>query len=266
MNLILSVAAGYNWRQLKVFVKSLRKYYNDKALLILNNIDLELKNNLQKFSIDYIVDKNIVASDCYQSRYKLYYNYLNSNKKNNYNNVLITDSRDVFFQNNPFSFFYNNKLNFFLENELIKNSSVNSKWISRTVGKKFLKNLKNNYISNCGQIIGEYQHVLNYCNEMDRNIFLFKYKPSFHSIVFKRKINAWDQGIHNYLVYSNILKNIGFYSNKEGNVANLCFNKNFNFNSSKKLINDHGYEYSIVHMYDRFINYFDKIVSEIEKL
>ena len=40
------------------------------------------------------------------------YDYLNNNK--GYQKVLLTDSRDVFFQNNPFNFLYKKNLNFFL--------------------------------------------------------------------------------------------------------------------------------------------------------
>ena len=46
MNLILSAAAGYNWSQLEIFVKSLRKIYTDKVVLILNNPNIELINQL----------------------------------------------------------------------------------------------------------------------------------------------------------------------------------------------------------------------------
>jgi hypothetical protein len=42
MNLILSVAAGYNWPQLEIFVRSLRKFYSEKVLLILNKPNIEL--------------------------------------------------------------------------------------------------------------------------------------------------------------------------------------------------------------------------------
>ena len=79
MNLILSVAAGYNWAQLEIFIKSLRKTYSEKVLLILTNPSLELINRLKDFNIDFL-DTKIVPSDSYQARYQYYYDYLNDNK------------------------------------------------------------------------------------------------------------------------------------------------------------------------------------------
>ncbi len=103
MNLILSTAAGYNWSQLEIFVKSLRKIFREKVILVLNNPNIDLVNKLKDFNIDFL-DTKIVPSDSYQSRYQHYYNYLKNN--NIFEQVLLTDSRDVFLQNNPFNFFY----------------------------------------------------------------------------------------------------------------------------------------------------------------
>ena len=89
MNLILSVAAGYNWPQLEIFVKSLRKFYSEKVLLILNKPNIELIKKLKDFNIDFL-DTKIIPSESYQSRYQYYYDYLNNNK--GYQKVLLTDS------------------------------------------------------------------------------------------------------------------------------------------------------------------------------
>jgi hypothetical protein len=47
MNLILSVAAGYNWKQIEIFIRSLRRFYSQKVILILNNPITDLINNLK---------------------------------------------------------------------------------------------------------------------------------------------------------------------------------------------------------------------------
>ena len=260
MNLILSAAAGYNWSQLEVFIRSLRKVYSEKVVLILNNPNSELISKLRDFDIDFL-NTDIVPTDSYQSRYQYYSDYLNSN--HNYKKVLLTDSRDVFFQNNPFDFPYRKELNFFLEDEHIANSSVNVKWIKRTVGNLALQKIKNQFISCCGQVIGTHEKILGYCNTMNSNISLYKYRPSFHSLLFKRKIKGWDQGIHNYLVYSDFFKNVDFYTNKNGDVATLTLNKSLNFNKNNRLVNGNGQEYSIVHQYDHFIDSFNNLIEEI---
>ena len=260
MNLILSVAAGYNWAQLEIFVKSLRKVYKEKVLLILNKPNIELIKKLKDFNIDFL-DTKIIPSDSYQSRYQYYFDYLNNNKI--YQKVLLTDSRDVFFQSDPFNFPYKKDLNFFLEDDYIKNSSVNIKWIKRTTGKLILEKIKGKKISCCGQVIGSYQNILDYCDMMRKNIIIYKYKPSIHSFLFNRKIKGWDQGIHNYLVYSDFFENVDFYDNKSGDVANLSLNKGLNFNNNGRLINQNSCEYSIVHQYDHFIDSFKNLIYKI---
>jgi len=257
MNLVLSVAAGYEWAQLSIFIKSLRQVCSEKVLLILNNPNTELINKLKDFNIDFL-DTKIDPDDSYQSRYQYYFDYLNSNKING--QVLLTDSRDVFFQNNPFNFFYKKNLNFFLEDDYIRNSSVNIKWIKRTAGKSVLKKIIDKKISCSGVVIGKYEDILNYCDIMKKNIIRYKYKPSIHSFLFGRKIKGWDQGIHNYLVYSDIFKNMEFYDNKIGDVATLGLNKKLYFNKRGRLINQHQNEYSIIHQYDRFLDSFKKLI------
>ncbi len=54
MNLILSVAAGYNWKQIEIFIRSLRRFYRQKVILILNNPITDLINNLKFYNIDFL--------------------------------------------------------------------------------------------------------------------------------------------------------------------------------------------------------------------
>lgn len=260
MNLILGVAAGYNWKQIEIFIRSLRRFYSQKVILILSNPNTDLINNLKSYNIDFL-NTDIIPSSSYQSRYQYYFNYLKNN--NVYKKVLLTDSRDVFFQGDPFNFLYEKHINFFLEDEIIKNSLVNKKWIKRTVGSFFLKKIINKRISCCGQVIGTYESILNYCAVMKKNIIKYPYKPSFHSLLFNRKIKGWDQGIHNYLVHTDFFNNADFYDNEKGDIATLSLSKKLNFNNEGRLINENGNEYSVVHQYDHFVDKFESLIYKI---
>ena len=57
-NLILAAAVGYNFNQIELFVKSLRKYYSDKICLIIDSKDLKLQEELAKYRCE-IVRTNI---------------------------------------------------------------------------------------------------------------------------------------------------------------------------------------------------------------
>ena len=99
---------------------------------------------------------------------------------------------------------------------------------------------------------------------MKNQIIKFPYKPSLHSKLFGRKNLSYDQGIHNYLIYSGILKNIGFYNNQNGNIATLHTAKTLKFNNKNRLVNDKEEEYAVVHQYDRFNQHFLNFIKEIK--
>ena len=80
MNLILSVAAGYNWPQLEIFIKSLRSCYFEKVVLILNNPDFELINKLNKFNIEF-VKTDIAPKNSILTRHSYYFNYLEKDEE-----------------------------------------------------------------------------------------------------------------------------------------------------------------------------------------
>ena len=53
-NLILSAAIGYKWNDLKVFIKSLRKFSNDRVIIIVNdNLDKTTKEKFNQYRIEY---------------------------------------------------------------------------------------------------------------------------------------------------------------------------------------------------------------------
>ncbi len=54
-NLILGTAIGYNWDNIKIFIKSLRRFCNDKVLLLVNQITCDkLKKKLALYDVDVI--------------------------------------------------------------------------------------------------------------------------------------------------------------------------------------------------------------------
>ena len=131
-NLVLSAAIGYKFSQIEFFIKSLRKFYKDKVVLLISGGGIKLEEELKKFNCETIkIDIN--KKEIQFKRYEVFLNYL-QNKE--FGNILLCDSRDIYFQANPFEFNYNGKINFFLEDQLIKNCHYNSNWILKTYGKE----------------------------------------------------------------------------------------------------------------------------------
>ena len=108
-NLVLTAAFGFGISQLELFIKSLRKYYDDDICFIIGPNDHLIKKELEKYDC-ICVEKNIDKRDIQLKRYKFFLEFL---KKKNYNNILCCDSRDIYFQSNPFDFKYKSSINFF---------------------------------------------------------------------------------------------------------------------------------------------------------
>ena len=101
-NLILSAAIGYKFNQIEFFVKSLRKFYKDSITFLIGKNDLELESELKKYNCE-IIKISINKKEIQFKRYEIFLEYL---KNNNFENILLCDSRDIYFQANPFEFNY----------------------------------------------------------------------------------------------------------------------------------------------------------------
>ena len=150
-NLILSAAIGYKFYQIEFFIKSLRKFYNDSVTFLIGEKDYELELKLKEFNCE-IIKINVNKKEIQFKRYKIFLEYL---KNKTFNNILLCDSRDIYFQANPFEFNYNEKINFFLEDQIIKNCPFNSNWILKTYGKKEYDKISNKTILCSGTVLGE---------------------------------------------------------------------------------------------------------------
>ena len=56
-NLVLSAAVGYNFQQIELFIKSLRKYFSGQVCFIIGHNDGDLEAGLKKYSCNIIKTK-----------------------------------------------------------------------------------------------------------------------------------------------------------------------------------------------------------------
>ena len=108
-NLVLTAAFGFTVSQLEFFIKTLRKYYTGDVCFIIGFEDYVIEQELKKYNC-ICVKKKIDKRDIQSDRYKVFLEFL---ENKNYNNILCCDSRDIYFQSNPFDFNYKNAINFF---------------------------------------------------------------------------------------------------------------------------------------------------------
>ena len=165
--------------------------------------------------------------------------------------ILLTDSRDVVFQSNIFDHSFKRPLNFFLESEKIMNDPRNVRWLKRTVGQQIFEKIKDNLISCSGTTLGNFDEIMNYIKLMKKNLYLFPYKRPLRHIISLKKVEPYDQGIHNYLIYSNFFKDVECHKNNVSKICTTAYMKNFRFNKEGQLLNDQDDIYSVIHQYDR---------------
>lgn len=260
-NLILGAACGYNWNDLKIFIKSIRKFLNCRVILIVESLlDKRLKNKFRKYKIEYYIYKKInhknipglinSRSDVGQRRYEMYEVVLKNIKKKP-EKILLTDTRDVVFQKDFFQNKFKKSINFFLEEEKILNDSRNSRWLERTVGYAKYSEIKKNNISCAGTTYGNFDQILRYSILMKKYLFLYPYKRPIRHLIFFKKVEPYDQGIHNYLIYNNFFKNMQLHKNEFSKICTTAYMKKFSFNKKKQLINKKNEAYSLIHQYDR---------------
>lgn len=257
-NLIIGAATSYKKSDLFNFVESLRKVYFEKIILIMNNtIDEETNHYLNFKKID-IYFTNSTSRTIFKDRYKIYLDII----KNQYNskNVMVSDTKDVIFLENPFENLLFSKLNFFLEDKIIGACKTNSRWITRSYGVKNYNVIKNKKISCSGVTLGEKDNMITYCDNMVKEIKNFKY----YSLNPFNK--GSDQGNHNNLVHSKTYLFEKKFTNEDCFVVNLSnsdpeiieFKEN-NFYINKKKV-------SVLHQYNSHKRVHNEVKSYIKHI
>ena len=262
-NLILTAALGYKFQQIEFFIKSLRKYYYDDICFVIGEKDYGLEEGLRNYNCNIIkteIDKKTIQF----RRYEIFAKYL---KNKSYNNILLCDSRDIYFQENPFKFNYSGPINFFLEDYKIKDCPYNSNWLIKSYGIKEYNLICSKIILCSGTVLGKNEKVIEYLDLMNSYISKFKYKKRLKYLLTFRTDpdgRGCDQGHANYLVHKSIIKKVSFYSNGKGPVATAFYLKKIKFDDESRLINELGIPYLLVHQYDKRWDVFSKHVNNFK--
>ena len=262
-NLVISAAFGFGMDELELFLKSLRKYYNGDVCFAIGPNDQSLEKELKKNDCLCIKTK-IDRRDIQAKRYQVFLEFL---ENKTYDKILFCDSRDIYFQSNPFNFSYKGSLNFFLEDEEIQNCPFNSNWIIKTYGLSKFLSIKDKTILCSGTVLGSSKKIREYFSLMKKNILSYKYKKKLKYFLTLRRDpdgRGCDQGHANYIVHKDLIKDKEFYTNNEGPVATVFYLKKLNFDNRSRLLNSLGEPYLLVHQYDKRWQEFKDHVQKIK--
>ena len=238
-DLILTIATRYPYYKLDPFVRTLGETRFDGDLVIfyekLDNSAIERlkKNNVQLIKFDASKFKS-EGIPVFHYRFYLFRDFLKNNLSK-YKSVFIADMRDIVFQKNPFDHDSYASINFFLEEQKFSQSNINYFVLRAIGGSKFAEAHKEDFVSCAGTTIGESKVILNYLKIMSARL---------------GKSLPFDQGLHNYLIYSQKFKNSHIFHNFNSPV--FTFKKRIpSQNKNGQLINKDGSVINILHQYDR---------------
>ena len=264
-NLILTAALGYKFDQIEFFIKSLRKVYHDSVTFLVGNNDQDLEKELKKHNCEVLKVK-INKKEIQFKRYQIFLNYL---KDKDFENILLCDSRDIYFQKNPFKFNFKSEINFFLEDHPIIKCPYNSNWILKTYGKEEYNKISKKIILCSGTVLGQKENIIEYLDLISKNISKYKYKKRLKYLLTLRpdpEGRGCDQAHANYLVHSSKINNMYLYNNSNGPVATVFYLKKIAFDEKSNLINESGEPYLIVHQYDKRWDIFENPVKKFKSI
>lgn len=192
------------------------------------------------------------------SRFFEYQKFLKEN--NNITNVLLTDVRDVIFQDNPFTHL-EQKLYVGMENPnyTIGTESYNKKWILDAYGEVFFNEAKDKQISCSGVTIGDVDSIGKYIEKMIEEFVNQPYKKMSNRI--------YDQAMHNKLIICNELENIFICQPFLSSIVTLGLYSidDISRNTEGLVISKENKIIPIVHQYDRhpqLVSFYQEYLSK----
>ena len=156
-NLIITVITKYKWDSIAIFFNSIK---NSK----IKNCDVvTFVANMTKKTIDKIKSTNVkvlpmpekyLKESIINSRWKIIMNYLDDNP-NKYRYIFTSDTRDVFFQDDPFKYYDIQKpyLGIAIEDDTLE-ERINKEWIINAYGEEKHNQIKNEKIFCVGTVWG----------------------------------------------------------------------------------------------------------------
>lgn len=258
-NLILTVLHQYTYPVVEPFIKSLKEtgYTGDLVIFVSDSTSKTTKKILAKHGA-ILIEFNTVYPfiDSYSNvfedvapaitinnyRFLFYLKYLLDNP-GKYENVMLTDIRDVIFQKDIFKTIAADKIYFFLEDasEIFRTSKLNYNWCLYANGLEVTNKIIDKNVSCAGIVIGNCIHITNYLLYMQNRL---KFRADLH----------WglDQGIHNAYIYTHINKQAMIIPNTQPLILTLGACTMFKQHTNGAIVNQQDEPYHVIHQYDRF--------------
>lgn len=168
-NLVIGLSVGvYSAVQhIESFILSLRKYYDGRICMIIDEKSQPMVDFLKKHNVDIsLVKTKLTPESVMFNRWVLPRKVL-VEKYKDVENVLLPDTRDLVFQDNPFKYLSGKPLDLSVETKRIKECvNYNRRWVLELYGDAVYNDIKNNWILCAGVTAGKRDAVIQLCEVM----------------------------------------------------------------------------------------------------
>ena len=168
-NLVIGLSVGvYSAVQhIESFIVSLRKYYDGPVCMIIDEKSDAMVDFLKKYDVDIsFVKVKLTPESVMYNRWVLPRKVL-IEKYKNIENVLLPDTRDLVFQDNPFKFLSGKSLDLSVETKKIQEcSEYNTRWVRNLYGEEVYEKIKDEWILCAGVTGGKRDAVIELCDVM----------------------------------------------------------------------------------------------------
>jgi hypothetical protein len=176
-------------------------------------------------------------------RYWLYQWFL-GDYGDRFDQVMLSDTRDVFFQRDPFDFPLGEALCCFREDSsrTIGTCPFNSQWIREAFGNSALEELRDHPILCAGTTMGSTSIVKKYVDAMVDQLGKLR-----------RLAGGVDQGVHNYLIQTGRFAPVAYFDNAGGPIMTLGYKSaaSLRRDDQHRVLTDSGDLAHTLHQFDR---------------
>jgi hypothetical protein len=187
------------------------------------------------------------ALPLFYRRHLIYLQFLRAHRLE-FDRVFLTDARDIFFQADPFSWNQPAGLHFFLleGDHTINSSQLSVNWTQNQFGRTNVGQHLDKIVSCAGTTFGDTEAIITYLTQM--------VATSLCARRLRKMTGGDDQGVHNYLIYENLLPAVTLHSNRCSAVLTTTLPMmmaDIPFNADGLVTNETGGVIPVIHQYDR---------------
>jgi hypothetical protein len=204
--------------------------------------------------------KRRMAHCAFHLRYRRYLLYLDflDRRAADFDRAFIADSRDVFFQSDPFAWDWKLGVHVFLEGPANKIGICpqHRRWLTFQFGLPYVEKHSQRTPICSGTTFGDIDSLRRYLNAMVAGTMRAQNLS---------RMSDGDQGIHNYVLIEKLAGNVIVHENGHGPVMTMHHVKGWQADANGTVLNENRDLVPILHQYDRFPDLKARLLNGLQK-